>query len=96
MVAIGCLIEERLGEKAFLYGDITRAQCVEAVKLANQCLKEPIGIPLQCDMEGFYKRVDRLPLTEQEKMFVFEQLYLGTKNAELGKFLRRSFSERCL
>lgn len=93
MVAIGCLIEERLGEKAFLYGDITRAQCVEAVKLANQCLKEPIGIPLQCDMEGFYKRVDRLPLTEQEKMFVFEQLYLGTKNAEFGKFLRRSFSE---
>lgn len=93
MVAIGCLIEERLGEKAFLYGDITRAQCVEAVKLANQCLKEPIGIPIQCDMEGFYKRVDRLPLTEEEKMFVFEQLYLGTKNAGFGKFLRRNFSE---
>lgn len=56
LLAIACLIESRLGNKAFVYGDITRAQCKRAVELANIHLKEPIDIPARCDKERFWKR----------------------------------------
>ena len=38
----GCLIEDRLGKKAFVYGNITKGQCQKAVKLANEWLEKPI------------------------------------------------------
>ena len=42
LLAVACLMEDRLGEKAFIHGDITLGQCRKAVELANRYLKEPI------------------------------------------------------
>lgn len=93
LLSIACLIEARLGEKAFVYGDITRGQCVKAVELANKYLQTPIGLPDRCDMERFYRRVLKLPLSEKERLNVFEELYLGMKDNEFGKFIRSKYSE---
>lgn len=93
LLAIACLIESRLGKKAFVYGDITRGQCIRAVEMANEFLDEPIHVPDRCSMERFFARVSDLPLTEEEKMSVFVSLYLGTKDAEFGLFCRKVYSK---
>lgn len=93
LLGIACLIESRLGEKAFVYGDITRGQCKKAIELVNQYVKHPIDIPARCDMERFYKRVSNLQISEKEKLNVFVGLYLGTKNAEFGEYIRRGYSQ---
>lgn len=94
LLAIACLIESRLGNKAFVYGDITRAQCKHAVELANMHLKEPIDIPARCDKERFWKRVSDLPFSEKEQFEIFERFFLGTKDKEFGEFIRKKYSER--
>lgn len=96
LLAIACLIEARLGEKAFVYGDITRGQCRKAVELANKHLVKPIDIPDRCDMERFYRRVSKLKLSEDEQFIVFERLYLGTKDHEYGGYIRGKYSEDVL
>lgn len=94
LLAIACLVESRLGDKAFVYGDITRGQCTKAVELANQVLAKPIDLPDRCDLERFRRRVANLPLSEEEQLTVFERLYLGTKGAEFGKYVRTMYSEK--
>lgn len=93
LLAIACLIESRLGNKAFVYGDITRAQCERAVGLANIHLSKPIDIPDRCDMERLWKRVSKLPLGEAEKLKTFESFFLGTKKSEFGQYIRTIYSE---
>lgn len=94
LLAIACLIEFRLGNKAFVYGDITRAQCERAVGLANMHLSEPINMPARCDMECLRKRVSELPFTEKEQFEIFERFFLGTKNSEFGEYIRKMYSEK--
>lgn len=93
LLAIACLIEARLGTKAFIYGDVTRGQCKRAVALANEHLAEPIDVPDRCDMERFYARVSKMRLSEKEQLAVFIALYLGVKDESFGKFIREKFSE---
>ena len=96
LLAIACLIEARLGEKAFVYGDITRGQCRKAVELANKHLVKSIDVPDRCDMDRFYRRVSKLQLSEDEQFIVFERLYLGTKNHKYGEYIRSKYSEDIL
>lgn len=93
LLAIACLIEARLGNKAFVYGDITRGQCKKAVELANEHLINPIEVPDRCDMERLWKRVSALPICIGEQMKLFESAYLGTKDAAFGKYLRSHYPE---
>lgn len=93
LLAIACLIQARLGKKAFVYGSITRGQCRKAVEMANEHLSTPIDLPDQCDMERFFRRVSDLPLSRKQQLTVFVKLYLGTQDAEFGTFLRRAYSE---
>lgn len=93
LLAIACMIEDRLGEKAVVYGDITRGQCVRAVELANRYLEEPIRLPCRCDPGRLYERVRRLPLGKQEVLPFFFGAYMGKKNAEFGKFVCEHFSK---
>lgn len=96
LLAIGCMIESRLGDKAFVYGDITRGQCKKAVELANQYLENPIDIPDRCDMERLTKRVAKLPLNKQEQLAVFQCFYLGTKDAAFGEYMRKIYPEKVI
>ena len=94
LLGIACLIEARLGEKAFVYGDITRGQCKKAIELVEKYAKITIDIPARCDMERFQKRVSKLPLSEIEKFEVFKTLYLGAQRAEFGEFIRNTYSKK--
>ncbi len=96
LLAAACLIESRLGRKAFIYGDITRGQCRKAVEIANEYLEDPIEMPDRCYEDRLFKRVEALDLTDTEKVKVFEQFFMGTKDAAFGDFLRRSYSEENL
>lgn len=94
LLAIACMIESRLGNKAFIYGDITKGQCIKAVQLANEVLDEQIDIPARCDTKRLMTRVETLPLTEKEKVRIFEGFYLGKKGAKFGEILREYFSPK--
>ena len=96
LLAIACLIEARLGTKAFTYGDITRGQCKKAVEIANEYLESPIEMPDRCDVKRSLKRVSQLPLSENEQLDVFEKFYLGTKDAAFGAYIRQSFSNEAI
>lgn len=93
LLAVACMLEARLGEKLSVYGDITRGQCLKAVKLANQYLDESIEPPVRCDADRFYKRVRKLPLDTGEVLDVFIHCFLGTKDAGFGEFIRKHFTE---
>lgn len=92
LLAIACLLEARLGEKAFVYGNITHGQCQCAVELANRYLDRPIAVPACCDAKRFRERVSKLPLPENEQLVLFTSLYLGAKDAAFGAFVRNAFS----
>jgi hypothetical protein len=96
LLAVACLIEARLGTKAFVYGDITRGQCKKAVEIANEFLDSKIEMPDRCYADRLMKRVDALELPESEKLDVFETFYLGTKDAAFGETLRQYFSKEYL
>ena len=92
LLAVACMVEERLGEKAFIYGDITKGQCRKAVELANEHLTSSIQVPARCDMERFFHRVEKLPVDESGKLNIFLHYYLGTMDILLGEFIRTHFS----
>lgn len=96
LLAVACLIEARLGNKAFVHGDITRGQCRKAVEIANQCLETSIEMPDRCYMDRLLNRISKLPLSVEEKFTVFESLYLGTKDREYGDFIRKEFSKNVI
>lgn len=96
LLAIGCMLETRLGGKACVDGDITLGQCRKAVQLANQYLndteKPPVRLPVRCEAERLYERIRALPLKKEEVLNVFHNLYLGALDAEYGSFLRGHFT----
>ena len=94
ILGIACLIADRLGDKAFVCGDITRGQCRMAIKEVNNILKNHIGLPIQCNPERFIGRISKLPLTDTDKLKVYEHFFLGNKDDEFGKCLRQYFNEK--
>ena len=66
VLAIMCLLESRLKEKVYIYGDIIKQDCESAVKMANQYLKEPIEIPARCDYNRLYEIVKTIDISEEE------------------------------
>ena len=93
LLAIACLIESRLGQKACVYGDITRGQCRKAVEIANKHLEKKIDLPDRCDPERLLKRIKTFPLSEAEILKVYIDFYLGTTDANFGNEARKQFSE---
>ena len=100
LLAIACLIETRLGEKAIVYGDINRKQCVKALGLMDSYLEEPLKEPVEiatcCDMEKLWERVYNLYCDPVTKIQIFEHLYIGEKKAPFGEFLRRKCSKEAI
>ena len=93
LLAIACMIVSRLEEKAYVGGDITRGQCRKAVALANEHLQRPIELPDQCDMEQLHRRIAKLPFEPKKQINILVYLYLGTKDAKFGEYLRSHFSQ---
>jgi hypothetical protein len=76
LLAIACLIEYRLKDKAFVCGDISYDQCKKAVELINRYLDELIDLPVSCDEKRLMERIKKLPIKEAEKSELFKALHL--------------------
>lgn len=96
ILAVACLMEDRLGEWAFTYGDITKGQCQKAVELANRHLERPIRIPARCDMERLFWRIQKLPIEDAEKVAAFEKFYLGAQDGQFIAFEQAHFSQEAI
>lgn len=96
LLAVACLIEARLGTKAYVYGDITRGQCRKAVRLANKYLETPIKMPDSCNMDRLAGRILSFPLPDVRKAELFIKAYKGTKDDVFGACLRKYFEEQTL
>ena len=93
LLAIGCMVEDRLEGKACVDGDITLGQCRRAVRMATRCLDRPVRLPARCVPERLYRRIRALPLKKREVLNVFHYLYLGVADMEYGKYIREHFTE---
>ena len=93
LLAVCCMVESRLKEKAFVTGDITKGQLKKAVEIANSILKIPVDVPARCDANRLFERISKLNITEIDKLKLFNYLYLENANIELGNFIRTNFSE---
>ena len=91
LLAIACMIQSRLGDKAFVLGDITKGQCKKAVELANRYLSVPIALPDHCDLERFRERISKLPFDHTKQFTIFERFYLGRKDTAFGEYIRKKF-----
>lgn len=93
LLAIGCVIEERLHGRACVDGDITLGQCRRAVRLAGERLGRTVGLPARCDLKALYRRVRAMSLGRPEVLGVFQGLYLGELDHEYGNFVGTHFTE---
>ncbi len=88
ILAIGCLVQDRLKDEAYVYGDFNAGQCRVAVKDANEFLKKPIQVPCQCDPNRWMERISRLTVKGTDKVRIAECMYIGKKDAAFGEKLR--------
>ena len=93
LLAIACLLQHRLRNKVFVYGDINKGQCKQAVSIINKYLDDPIDIPDQCDPERLADRIVRLGLSEEIQIEFLSNAYLGNKDEAFGEFIRQRYSE---
>lgn len=93
LLAIGCLLDDRLNGEAICSGDITYGQCEHAITVANKYLNKPIKTPLRCDLNRLFERVSKLPIENEKRILAFEATYLGPKNKEYFDFIEQRFDE---
>lgn len=93
LLSIACLIESRLGPKAYVYGNITKGQCEKAVSMANERLEKEIHVPDNCAPDRLFERVKTLPLDEYYRLKMYVSQYRGNKDTAFGKSIRDHFSE---
>lgn len=92
LLAVGCLIVDRLGKKASIFGDITKGQCAASVDMVNKVLDKPIQVPSQCDMQRFCDRIKEMNLSPLDEVVFFTECILANKDEKLGHFMQEHFS----
>lgn len=93
LLAIACLLDDRLNGDVVCGSDITYGQCKHAVEIVNKILKKKIGMPLRCRIEDLYKRVRQLPIEKEQMLDAFAVTYLGIKDEQYYKFVEEHFSD---
>lgn len=96
ILAILCLLESRLKEKIYIYGDINKSDCEFAVELANKHLKEPIERPARCDCNRLYEIVKTIDISDEKKIKLMEESYLGKIDLKYKKFIEEKFDKNVI
>jgi hypothetical protein len=92
LLAIGLLLENRLGKAFTVYGDITRGQIKAAVEWANTILDKPISWPCVMDNAQLLVRLQAfVPKARQIEAFL--RLTFCAADEAMYRFLQRHFSE---
>ena len=96
LLGIACMLETRLKEKVYIYGDIEKEHCEIAVDIINQYAKEPVELPARCDFGRLYNLVKSQKISEEDKLLLMEGTYLGKLDLVCGDFIRKNFDEETL
>ena len=96
LLAIGCLIQDRLGDDAMVRGDYTAGQCRVAVEMANRFLDNPIRVPCRCEPDRWLKRIERTNAREEHKIRIAIGMYHGRLDADFGERMREAYSHEAL
>ena len=92
LLAIGCLVQDRLEPYALVHTDINAGQCRQATKLANEYLDTPIRVPCQVDADRFLARIQTMDIDGRDRIKIAMDMYLGRKDASYGGKLREVFT----
>lgn len=82
ILALAFLVEARLPDKAFVYGDFDYKLALEAVEKINKHLKKAIGLPVVCRSEALMTLVKETNFSEEEKLKLFVNTYMGPANED--------------
>ena len=96
LLAILCFIESKLKEKFYIYGDIDKRACENAIKYANKYLKKPIGLPARCDCNRLYDIVKTIEISDEKKIFLMEKAYLGEIDLKYKRFIEDHFDKKVI
>ena len=92
LLAIGLLLEDRLGKAFTVYGDITRGQIKAAAEWANTVLENPISWPCVLDNAKLLERIQAF-VPREKQLASFLDLTFCAADEDMYQFLRRHFSE---
>lgn len=91
LLAIGCLVQDRLGDAALVHSDINAGQCRRAVEMANKYLEKKIHVPCQCDIEPWFERISRVDIEGTDKVRIAVGMFIGREDSAFGEKLRSTF-----
>jgi len=92
LLAIGLLLEDRLGKAFTVYGDITRGQINAAIEWANTILTNPISLPCVMDNITLIERLQAF-VPKESLLASFLDLTFQTRDEAMYQFLQGRFSE---
>ncbi len=96
VLAILCLLEGRLKEKVFIYGEVGKEDFEAAVRIANRYLKEPIEVSARCDYKRMYEIVKTIDIPDEEKLNLMENAYLGEIDLNYKTFIESKFDKTAI
>ena len=96
LLAILCFMESELKEKIYIYGNISKRNCEDAVKFANQYLKKKIELPAQCDCNRLYEIVKKLEIPDYKKIHLMEKAYAGEIDLKYKRFIEEKFDKKAI
>ena len=96
LLAILCFMESKLKEKIFIYGDFDKHDCEIAIDIINNNLNEQIELPARCDFNRLYNIVKKLDISDEEKIYLMEESYLGNIDLKYKKLIEEIFGKEKL
>lgn len=96
ILAICCLIEDRLKPYAVTGGDITLGQIKKSVDWANQHLKKAIALPDRCNYRELAARIAPNLKSEVARLEALLMLSLYPEGPEVGDFIREAFNHQTI
>lgn len=93
ILALAILIEARLKDKVFLYGNFDYYIAQEALDKINKLLKEPIGMPVVCEADKLMTYVQTTNFPKTKKFELFINTYVGPMNETFWNVLEANFSK---
>ena len=92
LLAIGLLLEDRLGKAFTIYGDITRGQIKSAIQWANTILANPISLPDALDNSKLLERIHSF-VPRANQISAFMNLTFSPCDEAMYTFLQSHFTE---
>lgn len=89
LLAIACLIEDRLEGKAIVQGNIRMFEVEEACKWINKCMDKEVAYPVIADPHKLITRLQKIYTKIEEQLKYFYDLYIDILDVEIRGILEQ-------